>query len=58
VATYTILTVGSAQRLLWLHDRMPVILPNDAAVAAWLGTGDLGGGSKQQVGLTDTLCVC
>lgn len=38
LTTYTILTTDAAPRLTWLHNRMPVILPDDDAVAAWLGT--------------------
>ncbi|KAK9817878.1 hypothetical protein WJX72_003558 [[Myrmecia] bisecta] len=34
--TYTILTTDSSKRLQWLHDRMPVILPDEAAAEQWL----------------------
>jgi putative SOS response-associated peptidase YedK len=45
LATYTIMTVDSSPRLSWLHDRMPVVLEDDAAVQAWLQGKD----SKAQV---------
>jgi putative SOS response-associated peptidase YedK len=34
--TFTILTTDAASQMRWLHDRMPVLLPDGAAVAAWL----------------------
>ncbi|CAM6127680.1 unnamed protein product [Calypogeia fissa] len=34
--TFTILTTRSSKALDWLHDRMPVILPDQAAVNSWL----------------------
>ncbi|CAI5954655.1 unnamed protein product [Closterium sp. NIES-65] len=34
--TFTIVTTASSQRLQWLHDRMPAILPSQHHVAAWL----------------------
>jgi putative SOS response-associated peptidase YedK len=46
--TCTILTTDSAPQLRWLHDRMPVILPDDAAVAAWL-EGDAHARTLRQV---------
>ncbi|BDA46358.1 Abasic site processing protein HMCES [Coccomyxa sp. Obi] len=39
--TYTILTTDSSKRLQWLHDRMPVILPDAQAAEAWLQNGTL-----------------
>jgi len=50
LSTYTIMTVDSSPRLTWLHDRMPVLLTDEAAVQAWLGGGGDGSkGNKQQV---------
>eukprot|EP00898_Chlorokybus_atmophyticus_P001983 jgi/Chlat1/2786/Chrsp187S02956 len=34
--TFTIMTTRSSKSLSWLHDRMPVILPDEAAVNTWL----------------------
>ncbi|BBN01360.1 hypothetical protein MPTK1_2g06860 [Marchantia polymorpha subsp. ruderalis] len=34
--TFTILTTRVSKALGWLHDRMPVILPNEEAVMSWL----------------------
>uniref|UniRef100_A0A2P2K313 Embryonic stem cell-specific 5-hydroxymethylcytosine-binding protein-like n=1 Tax=Rhizophora mucronata TaxID=61149 RepID=A0A2P2K313_RHIMU len=34
--TFTILTTSASSALLWLHDRMPVILGNKKATDAWL----------------------
>jgi hypothetical protein len=36
LTTYTIMTVDSSPKLTWLHNRMPVLLEDDAAVEAWL----------------------
>lgn len=59
LATYTILTTDAAPQLTWLHNRMPVILPNDEAVAAWLGCGTkptaAGCGHEAQQEITDKL---
>ncbi|EIE23986.1 DUF159-domain-containing protein [Coccomyxa subellipsoidea C-169] len=41
LTTYTILTTDSSKRLQWLHDRMPVILPDAQAEEAWLQDGVL-----------------
>ena len=38
--TYTILTTESCPSLQWLHDRMPVILKDEAAQQMWLDTTD------------------
>lgn len=50
MATYSILTVDAAPKLTWLHNRMPVLLPDNDAVAEWLGTGSTASskGSSQQ----------
>lgn len=32
VFTYTIVTTAASKELEWMHDRMPVILPNEEAV--------------------------
>jgi len=36
--TFTICTTDSSSRLQWLHDRMPVILSDRAAMEGWLGS--------------------
>lgn len=36
--TFTIVTTDASKQLDWLHDRMPVILPDSASLAAWLDT--------------------
>ncbi|KAI0668822.1 hypothetical protein C8Q78DRAFT_1096076 [Trametes maxima] len=36
--TFTIVTTDACKELSWLHDRQPVILPDEAALAAWLDT--------------------
>jgi putative SOS response-associated peptidase YedK len=36
LVTCTVLTTASSDTLRWLHDRMPVILHDDAAAAKWL----------------------
>lgn len=38
--TFTILTTDSCPKLEWLHDRMPVILKDEAAERLWLDTTD------------------
>ncbi len=35
--TFTIVTTASNEQLGFLHDRMPVILPTEKAIATWLG---------------------
>ena len=40
VVTATILTTKACPELEWAHDRMPVVLPDDAAVVAWLATSE------------------
>ncbi|PWZ03058.1 DUF159-domain-containing protein, partial [Testicularia cyperi] len=40
--TFTIVTTGSNDQLEFLHDRMPVILPDAQAIATWLGLGHKG----------------
>jgi putative SOS response-associated peptidase YedK len=37
--TFTIVTTASNDQLGFLHDRMPVILPTQEAIATWLGLG-------------------
>ncbi len=37
--TFTIVTTASNDQLGFLHDRMPVILPNEEAISTWLGLG-------------------
>ncbi|KAK9906507.1 hypothetical protein WJX75_003054 [Coccomyxa subellipsoidea] len=49
LTTYTILTTDSSKRLQWIHDRMPVILPDAQAEEAWLQNGVLD--SKQYTAL-------
>ncbi|CAI5477741.1 unnamed protein product [Closterium sp. Yama58-4] len=34
--TFTIVTTAASQRLQWLHDRMPAILPSQHHITAWL----------------------
>lgn len=36
--TFTVVTTASNEQLGFLHDRMPVILPNEKAIATWLGS--------------------
>ncbi|KAI0742758.1 hypothetical protein C8Q80DRAFT_1190615 [Daedaleopsis nitida] len=36
--TFTIVTTSASKGLSWLHDRQPVILPDEAALTAWLDT--------------------
>ncbi|KAI0776781.1 hypothetical protein BD413DRAFT_645602 [Trametes elegans] len=36
--TFTIVTTEACEELRWLHDRQPVILPDKAALDAWLDT--------------------
>ncbi|KAI0651252.1 hypothetical protein C8Q79DRAFT_897700 [Trametes meyenii] len=36
--TFTIVTTDACTELSWLHDRQPVILPDEAALAVWLDT--------------------
>jgi len=43
--TFTIITTESNEQLRFLHDRMPVILPDAASIALWLGLDEGGGGS-------------
>ncbi len=49
VYSFTILTTHSNTQLEFLHDRMPVILPDKQAIATWLGLGPQSG----KGGLTD-----
>ncbi|KAI8972616.1 hypothetical protein BD414DRAFT_217116 [Trametes punicea] len=36
--TFTIVTTDASKELSWLHDRQPVILPDEAALETWLET--------------------
>ena len=36
--TFTIVTTDASQEFSWLHDRQPVILPDEAALETWLDT--------------------
>ncbi|EIW56557.1 DUF159-domain-containing protein, partial [Trametes versicolor FP-101664 SS1] len=36
--TFTIVTTDACKEFSWLHDRQPVILPDEAALATWLDT--------------------
>lgn len=47
--TYTILTTDACKPLRWLHDRMPVILPDATAQAVWLGDAPPGAPKLQSV---------
>ena len=47
IFTFTILTTSSNKQLEFLHDRMPVILPDKDAIAMWIGAGDQSGFSEQ-----------
>lgn len=38
VGSCTIITVEASDRISWLHDRMPAVLPNDDAVSRWLSS--------------------
>ncbi|PWN46627.1 DUF159-domain-containing protein, partial [Violaceomyces palustris] len=38
--TFTVITTDSNPQLRFLHDRMPVILPDAASIATWLGLGE------------------
>ncbi|MCO5588176.1 hypothetical protein L7F22_042131 [Adiantum nelumboides] len=38
--SFTIITTDSNDQLNFLHDRMPVILPNERAMRIWLGVGE------------------
>jgi len=38
--SFTILTTDTSERLAWLHDRMPCILPDQAACDQWLSGAD------------------
>lgn len=40
VYSFTIITTDSNDQLNFLHDRMPVILPDERAMQIWLGIGD------------------
>ncbi len=39
--TFTVLTTAAEPRVAWLHERMPVILPDTAAARRWLRPGAL-----------------
>lgn len=34
--TCCIITMDASPKMMWLHDRMPLLLKDDAAVEAWL----------------------
>lgn len=36
--TFTIVTTDASKDLSWLHDRQPVILPDEHALSVWLDT--------------------
>ena len=40
LTTCAIVTVAAADRVAWLHDRMPAVLRSDEEVTAWLAGGD------------------
>ena len=48
LTTCAIVTTDAADRIAWLHDRMPAVLRSDEEVTAWLTGGELGGGRDEK----------